>query len=174
MARVRLGMVHGRFQPFHLGHLAYLRGAAARSERLLVGITNPDRLRTVDEPADPARGLPEANPWSYTERLLMLAAVLADEGLADALVIPFPVGQPELWPDYVPAGTTHFLRVFDAWGEEKAARLRAAGFAVEVLDVGAPKEVTGTEVRARLAAGGDWEALVPAGTARVLRELGEA
>ena len=22
------GMIHGRFQPFHLGHLEYLRGAA--------------------------------------------------------------------------------------------------------------------------------------------------
>ena len=27
----RTGMVHGRFQPFHNGHLAYLRGAAAHS-----------------------------------------------------------------------------------------------------------------------------------------------
>ena len=57
--RVALGMIHGRFQPFHLGHLAYLRAAAKRAERLLVGITNPDRARTLAEPADPRRHLPE-------------------------------------------------------------------------------------------------------------------
>ena len=36
------GMIHGRFQPFHTGHLEYLVAAAARCERLVVGITNPE------------------------------------------------------------------------------------------------------------------------------------
>ena len=67
-------MIHGRFQPFHHGHLAYLTAAAARCERLLVGITNPDRLRTRPEADDPKRHLPEANPFTYTERLLMVTA----------------------------------------------------------------------------------------------------
>ena len=35
-------MIHGRFQPFHNGHLDYLRGALARCDELFVGITNPD------------------------------------------------------------------------------------------------------------------------------------
>ncbi|MGZ4357283.1 MAG: adenylyltransferase/cytidyltransferase family protein, partial [Gaiellaceae bacterium] len=35
-------MIHGRFQPLHNGHLEYLRGAAAQSEEVFVGITNPD------------------------------------------------------------------------------------------------------------------------------------
>ena len=30
------GMIHGRFQPFHNGHLEYLRGAGARSEVVFV------------------------------------------------------------------------------------------------------------------------------------------
>ena len=38
-------MIHGRFQPFHNGHLEYLRGAAARSDEVFVGITNPDPAR---------------------------------------------------------------------------------------------------------------------------------
>jgi cytidyltransferase-like protein len=42
MTRVRRGMIHGRFQPFHLGHLEYLRGAAGRCDEIIVGITNPD------------------------------------------------------------------------------------------------------------------------------------
>ena len=40
-------MIHGRFQPFHNGHLAYLCGAAARCDELFVGITNPDVRRAA-------------------------------------------------------------------------------------------------------------------------------
>jgi len=38
-------MIHGRFQPFHNGHLEYMRGAADRSDELWIGITNPDQAR---------------------------------------------------------------------------------------------------------------------------------
>ena len=64
------GFVHGRFQPFHNGHLEYLRGALERCEELFVGITNPDLSHVRPEPEDPLRHLPESNPWSYVERLL--------------------------------------------------------------------------------------------------------
>ena len=68
------GMIHGRFQPFHNGHLEYLKGAAAQSDELFVGITNPDPTRIRPEAADPLRHRPESNPWSYVERLLMVKA----------------------------------------------------------------------------------------------------
>ena len=164
-------MIHGRFQPFHNGHLAYLRAAAARVERLLVGITNPDRGRMRVEESDPRRHLPEENPFTYTERLEMVEAVLADEGIEPALVIPFPVSDPELWLDYVPEGTVHFLRVFDDWGRAKVERLRTAGYRVVVLDEGAEKAVSGRHVRELMRRGGEWERLVPPAVARVLRSL---
>ena len=87
------GMIHGRFQPFHNGHLEYLLAAAARCDRLLVGITNPDRLRTRPEPEDPVRHLPESNPFTYTERLLMTEAAAGAAGL-EITVIPFPMDRP--------------------------------------------------------------------------------
>jgi nicotinamide-nucleotide adenylyltransferase len=167
------GMIHGRFQPFHNGHLEYMRGAAAQCDELFVGITNPDPSRIKPEAADPARHLPESNPWSYAERLLMVKAAAGDLGLdlARLHVIPFPVNEPELWPAYVPADVTQFLRLFSDWGGEKLDRLRAAGFQVVVLDEGAEKELSGTDVRRAVREGGDWEPLVPPGVARVLREL---
>jgi cytidyltransferase-like protein len=164
-------MAHGRFQPFHLGHLEYVRLAAARCELLLVGITNPDRDSRRAEAADPLRHLAESNPYTYTERLWMVERSLVDEALAVS-VIPFPVSEPERWPDYVPAGTVHFLRVFDEWGRAKVERLRGAGFDVVVLDEGAAKRISGAEVRACLRAGSGWERLVPRGTASVLQEVG--
>jgi cytidyltransferase-like protein len=163
-------MIHGRFQPFHLGHLEYLRGAAARSDAVFVGITNPDPTRVREEPTDPLRHLPESNPFTYVERLLMVSAVAEDEGL-HVHVIPFPVNEPELWPAYVPPGVTQYVRLFSDWGGTKLERMRDAGYDVIVLDEGTEKEISGADVRAAIRSGGDWEALVPPAVARVIRSL---
>lgn len=166
-------MVHGRFQPFHNGHLEYLRGAAERSEEVFVGITNPDPARIKPEPSDPLRHLPESNPYSYAERLLMVKAAAGDLALdlAHVHVIPFPVNEPELWPAYVPAGVTQYVRLFSEWGSTKLERMREAGYEVVVLDEGTEKQLSGADVRAAIREGRDWQALVPPGVARVLRSL---
>jgi nicotinamide-nucleotide adenylyltransferase len=150
-----------------------MRGAADRSDELWVGITNPDPARIRPEASDPARHLPESNPFTYDERLLMVKAAANDLGLdaASVHVIPFPVNEPHLWSAYVPDGITQYLRLFSTWGGEKQERLLAAGYEVVILDQGAEKEISGTEVRDALRSGGDWEAFVPPGVARVLREL---
>ena len=167
-------MVHGRFQPFHNGHLAYLTGAAARCERLLVGITNPDRHHLRPTPEDANRHLPAANPFTYTERLLMVRAAAEAAGVTTMEVIPFPITEPELWPDYLPDGTVHFLRVFSPWGAAKLERLRARGYRTQVLDVAASKDVSGEQVRAAMRTGGDWKALVPPAVAAILDSLPSA
>ncbi len=163
-------MIHGRFQPFHNGHLEYLRGAAARSDEVFVGITNPDPTRIKEEPSDPLRHLPESNPFTYVERLLMVQAVAEDEGMG-VHVIPFPVNEPDLWPAYVPPGVTQYLRLFSEWGGTKLDRMREAGYEVVVLDEGIEKGISGADVRAAIRAGAEWEALVPPGVARVIRSL---
>ena len=61
MTRVARGMIHGRFQPFHLGHLEYLRGAAERCDEVFVGITNPDPTGS-----GPNRAIPLATCRSRT------------------------------------------------------------------------------------------------------------
>jgi nicotinamide-nucleotide adenylyltransferase len=166
------GMIHGRFQPFHSGHLAYLRAAADRSEELFVGITDPDRRAARPEPADPRRHLPESNPFTYTERLMMIAAAAGEAGIA-VRIIPFPITEPALWPDYVPAEVVHFIRLFSPWGDTKAGRLRAAGFRVEVLDASEGKVVSGAQVRDAVRTGGPWRALVPPAVARFIDDLPE-
>jgi nicotinamide-nucleotide adenylyltransferase len=167
------GMIHGRFQPFHNGHLEYLAGAAERSDEVFVGITNPDPRRIKEEPSDPLRHLPESNPWSYVERLLMVKAAASDLGLepTGVHVIPFPVNEPELWSAYVPDGVTQYLRLFSEWGGTKLDRLRDAGYEVVILDEGAEKDVSGADVRRAIREGADWDTLVPPGVARVIRSL---
>jgi len=166
-------MVHGRFQPFHNGHLEYLKGAAARCEELFVGITNPDPERVRPEGADPLRHLPESNPFTYVERLLMVKAAAVDAGLdlSRLHVIPFPVNEPELWHAYIPEDVVQFIRLFSDWGGTKLERLREAGFEVVVLDEGKEKEISGADVRAAMREGTGWASLVPKGVASVLKGL---
>jgi nicotinamide-nucleotide adenylyltransferase len=163
-------MIHGRFQPFHNGHLEYLRGAAAQADEVFVGITNPDPSRIREERSDPLRHLPESNPFTYVERLLMVKAAAEDEGIR-VHVIPFPVNEPELWQAYVPDGVTQYLRLFSEWGDTKLDRMRDAGYDVVVLDEGAEKEISGADVRAAIRAGTNWEELVPPGVVRVIKSL---
>ena len=167
------GMIHGRFQPFHNGHLEYLRGAAKRSDEVFVGITNPDPTRIVPEASDPLRHLPESNPYTYVERLLMVKAAAADAGIEVGRlhVIPFPVNEPELWDAYVPRDVVQFIRLFSDWGGTKLERLREAGYEVVVLDEGTEKELSGADVRAAIREGRDWETLVPRGVAIVLKGI---
>ena len=137
---------------------------------MFVGITNPDPQRIKEGATDPLRHLPESNPFTYVERLLMIEAVAKDERI-NVHVIPFPVNEPELWNAYVPAGVTQYLRLFSEWGGTKLERMREAGYEVVILDEGAEKQISGADVRDALRSGGEWEALVPAGVVRVIRSL---
>jgi nicotinamide-nucleotide adenylyltransferase len=167
------GCVHGRFQPFHDGHLEYVLRARQRCERLIIGITAADSAAVRKEDASPHRHEPESNPFTYFERLQMIQDTLFAEGLSlrDFAIVPFSIQDPGLMGHYVPEGTTHFVRVYSRWEEEKVRRLRDEGFPVEVLDPGEEKKVSGTEVRRLMREGLSWEHLVPRGATEVVRRL---
>jgi len=167
------GMIHGRFQPFHNGHLEYLRAARELCDTLIIGITNPDPTLIAKEPASEHRHLPDANPFTYLERLLMIRAVVLDEAipLEKVIVVPFPVNYPETWAHYVPRGVVHYVRVFSQWEQAKVDRLREYGYRAEILHPGAIKQVEASEIRRRMSAGEDWRPLVPNAVARVIERL---
>ena len=167
------GCVHGRFQPFHYGHLEYVLRAWQRCEQLIIGITAADSTAVRKEDASPHRHELASNPFTYFERLQMIQDTLLAEGLSSPTfsIVPFPIQDPGLIGHYVPKGTTHFVRVYSRWEEEKVRRLRDVGFPVEVLDPGEEKKVSGTDVRRLIREGLPWEHLVPRGAAEVVRRL---
>ncbi|MFN3857551.1 MAG: bifunctional nicotinamide-nucleotide adenylyltransferase/Nudix hydroxylase [Caulobacter sp.] len=63
----------GRFEPFHLGHLAVLRRALEHAPRAIVLIGSADAPRSA------------RNPWTYQERAVMIRAALGAD--AERLVI---------------------------------------------------------------------------------------
>ena len=171
--RPRYGMIHGRFQPFHLGHREYFQLALERCETLLIGITNPDPWQIAEEAQASHRHQPDANPYTFFERLTMIReAVIEDRvPLERMLIIPFPVNLPDRWRYYLPPDVTHYVRVFSDWERAKVDRLCEYGYAAEVLQPGVAKQIEATEVRRRMAEGEDWAELVPPAVARVIREL---
>jgi len=170
-----VGVAHGRFQPLHPGHLEYLLAAKARCRLLVVGITNPDPSQTAHEQTDPGRGLPDANPFTYYERHVMVERSLVDAGVGrdEFRIVPFPHSFPDRLRHYAPRDATYFLTVYDAWGDAKNERLRALGLRVEILWRREHKVTTGTEIRSLMRSGRPWEHLVDRAVARTVRELPE-
>lgn len=173
-ARHRTAVIHGRFQPLHVGHLEYLLAGAQRCDTLVVGLTNPDPSQTADEPTDLARGCAEANPWTYYERYLMVEAALAEAGVPGhrVRIVPFPHSFPERLRFYAPPDACYLLTIYDDWGEAKLDRFRSLGLATEVMWRRVEKPVSGRRVRDAIARDDNWEALVPPAVATVLKECG--
>jgi len=165
-----VAVIHGRFQPLHVGHLEYLLAGKRTCTTLVVGITNPDPELTVTEPADEQRGLREANPYSYYERYLMVEGALVESGVprSEFRSVPFPHGRPELLSNYAPPDATYLLTIYDEWGEVKLRRFQDLGLETRILWRRREKITSGTEVRRLIACGGDWQALVPPAVASVI------
>jgi bifunctional NMN adenylyltransferase/nudix hydrolase len=67
MTRYDLAVFIGRFEPFHLGHFAILQRALALSERVVALVGSAEAPRTAK------------NPWTFTERAVMIQAALGKD-----------------------------------------------------------------------------------------------
>jgi cytidyltransferase-like protein len=169
-----IGVVHGRFQILHFGHLAYILGAKARCSFLIVGIANPDPS-IGPPPSDTHRAALQANPLTFYERMMMITEELVAQRIPreDFAIAPFPIDRPELIRYYAPGDATFFLTIFDPWGEEKKRRLEALGLTTVVLnDASDPKTFNSSTIRERIRQGTAWKELVPCTTAEFLKRHG--
>jgi nicotinamide-nucleotide adenylyltransferase len=170
-------MIHGRFQPFHLEHLRYFRLAWESSEKVIVGVTNPDTSTIVADELSDHRHLAQENPFTFIERCIMIQESLREEGypMERIYIVPFPIHHPDRWLHYVPPGTAMFVVVYSPWERRKAKKFQEAGLQVVVED-SFNKSISGQQIRTLLAEGRQWEHLVPPAVARFLhnREQGPA
>lgn len=110
---IALGSAHGRFQPLHNEHLAYLMEAKSRCAFLWVGITKYDVTPIELSPLAPDRERPENNPLTYFERLNILAEALEHKGVDRRSFgfVPFPVETPGRLPAFLPTSITCFTTI---------------------------------------------------------------
>ena len=174
----RIGVVHGRFQGLHRGHAEYLVAARERCDRLIVGITAPNRHTASSNAGDSHRSQREHNPFTFYERLCMVEACLTEAGYRhDSFdVVPFPIEEPADLSEFIPSApeeVTHFMTIYDRWGDYKLRTLRSLGYSVEVMwrRTDSTRVASGTEVRRRMRSGEDWAELMTPGVADVVRRL---
>jgi len=173
--RADIAVIHGRFQPLHVGHLEYLLAGKRTCRLLVVGITNPDPESIMPESTDPARGLCSSNPCTFYERYLMLEEALVEAQVprSEFRIVPFPHGRPHLLSHYAPADALYLLTIYDEWGEAKLERFQRLNLATYVMWRRSAKVTSGSKIRSMIV-GGDsqWEKLVPPAVARVIHEQG--
>jgi cytidyltransferase-like protein len=171
-----LAAIHGRFQPFHLGHWAYLQEALEVADQVIVGITSPLLLETpAVEAPDDQRHLRSNNPFTYFERAEFILSTLSGAGMQYAnrvVIVPFDVSGPaDLWPQVIPLDALMLVTPHEPWDEEKGRRFKEAGYRVEFLPTRQGR-ITATYVRSLILRDlDDWRSLVPNGTTQAIERL---
>ncbi len=93
MKPYNLGLIVGRFQVFHLGHVDMIEKALAICERVILFIGSAQECRTAK------------NPFDFVERAAMIASAFDEAVKNDKLVI-YPladagIGNNAQWGDYI-------------------------------------------------------------------------
>lgn len=164
--KYQLGVIHGRFQGLHLGHMEYLLEGKKRCEHLFIGITNYDlnEKKEIDS-YNPTRTKKSSNPFTYFERYMMLKLGLLEYGVKQEEfdIVPFPIESPKRIINFVPKDATFFVTIYDKWGEHKEEILSGQGLKTEIMWIrdNNSRITSGTEIRQLIANGGEWENLVP-------------
>ena len=159
------GVIHGRFQIFHLKHMEYLLAAKMHCRKLYIGIARPDNTFTASSPLDVHGTTRRDNPMTYLERVEMIRGALASFGVKreEYEIVPFPINRPEYIIQYVPADAVHYIGIYDEWSEERYQRLVQQKLNVVVLWRKAKEDrgIVAADVRGAIERGEDWQTLVP-------------
>lgn len=174
MNLINVGCVHGRFQPFHNGHLDYLMSAFGRCQFLHIGITQFTRI-FIDDRGMP-RNLSSSNPLTYWQRVEIIRSSLEAEGVSrDRFAFtPFPIETPSLLPEFISREIVCYTTIVSEWNNEKIQTLEDQGYTVEVLPTSVADGVrvtTGTSIREMFRSGrADWRSFVPTGARSKISE----
>ena len=156
------GLFVGRFQPFHLGHLATVKFALKSVDTLVIVVGSAQKSH---EPR---------NPFTAGERISMIKASLDANSEIDArkiLIIPVPdVDVHSLWTRQVDMLVPRYDIVF-ANDPLTLHLFNEAGAKTVEAPLYDREKVSATEVRRRMITGEDWQELLPAPAARVIEEI---
>jgi nicotinamide-nucleotide adenylyltransferase len=156
------GLLVGRFQPFHRGHLEVVRAlrAAHPSEELILAIGSSQLSYTYD------------NPFTASERFEMIRRALSEAHLEGTFAIPLPdIGRHALWVAHAEETLPGFHRVHT---NNPLTRLlfERAGYAVQSPTLVDREHLEGQKIRDLLAAAGRWSERVPPAVAAYLMGIG--
>ncbi|MDD4983982.1 MAG: hypothetical protein PHH82_04065 [Candidatus ainarchaeum sp.] len=167
---------HGRFQPFHKGHLKFVLYLLGKYDILYIGISNPLRKipagfegfsEKLKESLEHARD-PRSNPFNYFEREQIILDSLREEGvdLSRVKILPhFAIYEDSNWFELMPPkeSTVIAIPAKDEHHFEKIRGYEKVGYKVEIIPQ-MSKDISGSRVRESIYAGTEeWKEIVPKG-----------
>jgi nicotinamide-nucleotide adenylyltransferase len=157
----RRGLLIGRFQPFHRGHLGVVQAIrkAHPDEPLLLGIGSAQVSFTRE------------NPFTASERMEMVLLALEEAHVGHVVPVPLlDIDRHALWVSYLTSLLPPFQRVYTR-NPLTEALFHAQGFEVVPVDWVDRTTFEGARIRAAMIAGGRWSHLVPDAVARYLESI---
>jgi nicotinamide-nucleotide adenylyltransferase len=155
------GVLVGRFQPFHRGHLELVRRLvrAPSADPLLVAIGSAEQSFTWE------------NPFTAGERFEMIDRALTEARVRRVTIVPVPdIQRHGLWVRYLEGLLPRFDRAY-SHNPLTLLLFERAGYATERPALIDRRRFEGVRIREKLARGEDVRALVPPAVDRYLREL---
>ena len=153
------GFYIGRFQPYHDGHHSMVAQIAEEVDELVLGIGSAGDSHT------------ERNPFTAGERTMMLTKAVAEFDLVTYVVPIEDLERNSVWVSHVQSMSPSFDVAYS--NNPLVIQLfREAGVEVRQSPMFNREVLEGAEVRHRMIAGEDWEALVPDFVVGVIEEFG--
>ncbi|HEV2138617.1 MAG TPA: nicotinamide-nucleotide adenylyltransferase [Nitrososphaerales archaeon] len=159
---MRVGLFVGRFQPFHLGHLAAVKYALRQVQYLYVVVGSAQRSHERD------------NPFTAGERITMIKSALDGNGVDPSKWMAIPIVDADshsLWVTSVESMVPKFDIVFtnDAL---TFLLFNEGGIEVKAVPYLDRSRYSATNVRARILERKDWDSLVPPQVAKLVKRFG--
>ena len=156
---MKIGLVVGRFQPFHKGHLYLIKKALNEADKIIIVIGSSN----IHD---------ENNPLSYRTRVEMIKKVIAEESLKDKVlkVIPSPDDlSDDVWLEKLLKNAGKFDIAFgnNKWTNDI---LKKEGYKIANIRFLNRKIYQGVFIRRLFKKGKDWEKRVPSYLVDFIRE----
>jgi nicotinamide-nucleotide adenylyltransferase len=153
------GLLIGRFQPFHKGHLAAVNFALSQVENLWIGIGSSNKSNE------------KRNPFSADERKKMILSSLDKSILNRIQVFYIPdINDHEKWTHHVDSIIPKYDIVFSN-DDFTTTLYQKRGIEVIQVPLLERDVISGTNIRQMIAMGKNWMELVPDGTKKILLEI---
>jgi len=153
------GLLIGRFQPFHKGHVSAVSFGLSKVDNLWIGIGSSNKSHE------------SKNPFTADERKEMILASLDLETLKRVRVFYVPdINDHEKWTLHVDSIVPKYDIVFSN-DDFTTSLYKKRGIKVIEVPLLQRDMISGTRIRQLMISYGDWASLVPEGTKGVLLKL---
>ena len=153
------GLLIGRFQPFHLGHLEAIKFALSKVDTISLGIGSSNKSPGKE------------NPFTADERERMIRASIDSEMAKNIQIYYIPdLEDHKKWIENLDTIVPKYQVVFS--NDEMTQHLYSKQN-LEVIPIPFTKrdELSGTNIREKIRSDQDWQHLVPEGTKKTLETI---